>query len=170
MAIPEELKQNMFNVIEERISIKAFESWLYASVELSERMDENLILELYLFNYNQRKPRDTFREAFLKYFDENEFILWKVKANLQDLIDERENRDRILNDFCNLRWEGDLCGALVSIGYYMYEIEDIQYNGSDLKSIIQEMKRDAAYLLCEIEKAENATTNFELSDFEMQRP
>ncbi|MBL0741423.1 hypothetical protein [Chryseolinea lacunae] len=170
MTLPEELKQNIFKVIEEQLPIKVFEHWLYGSVELSERMGEALILDLFSFNYNQRRARYEFKKALLKYFDEDEFLLWKVKANLQDLVDERETRDRILDDFYSLGLNDDKCEFLLHMGYYKHDIDNIGYNGLDLKSVIQNLKDDAASLLRDIKRAEDATPNFKLSDFDRHKP
>ena len=50
----EDLKIRVFRTIEKEIELQDFEKWLYVQNDLSERMDEGLILELFSFNYNQR--------------------------------------------------------------------------------------------------------------------
>ena len=90
-------------------------------------------------------------------------MLWKVKSNLRDLIANRDNRDRILYDFYYLGYDG--YDFLQSIGYYMYQIEDIEYYDNDLEAALRELKRDAENLLSEIEKQELEKPGFRLVDF-----
>src|SRR5258706_2578242 len=93
------LKEKVFQTIEEQIPLKEFEQWLYQQSDLLEKMSNDLILELFEFNYNQKGAHYEFKKSFVKYFDENEFMLWKIKANLRDLIAGKETKDRILHEF-----------------------------------------------------------------------
>ncbi len=92
-----------------------------------------------------------------------EFLLWKVKANLTDLIANRNERDRILYDFYYLGYDGYT--FLQPIGYYMYQIEDIKYYGNNLETILTELKRDCEVLLREIERQELEKPGFRLEDY-----
>src|SRR5687767_1943229 len=105
MMFLQELKENILKTIEEQMSVKEFEYWLYRHEELSNYMDINIVLEAFSFNYNQKGARYAFKSSFLEYFDREEFLRWKVKLNLQDLIAGNPTRDRILNEFYWMGYE-----------------------------------------------------------------
>ena len=150
-------------VIEEQLPLKEFETWLYDQHDLSEMMSNDLILSLYSFNYNQQDAQYEFKSTFLKYFDRQEFMLWKVKANLSDLIEGKGKRDRILYEFNRLGYEE--CPFLRNIGYYMYYLEDIKYYGNGTDAALEDLKQDASLLLKNIKEQENNIPGFKISEF-----
>lgn len=158
-----ELKKMIFMTTEEHLSLKEFETWLYSQESLSNRMSEDLILELFTFNYKQKGAKHEFKNTFLKYFEKEEFMLWKVKANLQDLVDGRETRDRILNEFY---WIGsDELPFLQSLGYYIYELEEADHLNIGKQSVIQNLKKEASELLQELLAEESKNSAFKISSF-----
>jgi len=164
MAILMEFKDNVFKVLEGYLPLDEFEKWLYKSDDLLNLMSRDVVLEAFTFNYKQVDAKYRFKKAVFPYFDEDEFMLWKVKSNLRDLIANRDNRDRILYDFYYLGYDG--YDFLQSIGYYMYQIEDIEYYGNDLEATLRELKRDAENLLSKIEKQESEKPGFRLVDYQ----
>lgn len=157
----ENFKKNVFKALEGYTSLGEFESWLYKSEALLDLMSEDVVSEAYTFNYRQRDAKYQFKKAIFRYFDKDEFLLWKVKSNLRDLVGNRSNRDRILYDF--LAYDG--YHFLQSIGYYMYQIEDIEYYGNNLGATLAELKRDCEILLSQIEKQELDRPGFRLVDY-----
>lgn len=164
MAILTEFKDNVFKVLEGYLPLAEFEKWLYKSDELLNLMSRDVVLEAFIFNYKQDDAKYRFKKAVFPYFDEDEFMLWKVKSNLRDLVANRDNRDRILYDFYYLGYDG--YDFLQSIGYYMYQIEDIDYYGNDLEPTLRKLKREAEDLLSEIEKQESEKPGFRLVDYQ----
>jgi len=153
------LKEKIFMTIEEQIPLKEFEQWLYSQAELLETLNDDLILALFTFNYTQKGAHYEFKSCFIKYFNEEEFMFWKIKANLRDLIAGSETRDRILREF------------YYDLGYDMYEFEDAEYMGQSLTDIHTNLKSDAQELLDEIELKEKTTTDFKIKNFErMETP
>lgn len=166
MAIQQEFKENVFRVIEEQMSLKDFESWLYSNEALSDQMTQDVILEAYSFNYGQKGARYEFRNTFLEYFDKEEFMLWKLKSNLQDLVEGKPTRDRILNDFY---WMGyDELPCLQGLRYYMYHLEDAEYLNIGKESVIKNLKKDANDLLQEIIKEEIGNPDFRIFAFKKE--
>jgi hypothetical protein len=159
----QEIKSMIFMTIEDHLSLKEFESWLYSQEVLLGRLNQDYILELFTFNYNQKGAKYEFRSIFLKYFEREEFMLWKVKTNLQDLIDGRETRDRILNDFYSIGYDEVPC--IQGLGYYMYEIEDADYYRMGKHAVIESLKKEAAELLQEIIAEESKNSEFKISLF-----
>lgn len=157
----QELKKMVFKTIEDHLTLKEFETWLYDREDLSNQMGEDLILELFTFNYNQNGAKYEFKSTFLKYFEKEEFMLWKVKTNLQDLIDGRETRDRILDDFYSIGYDEVPC--IQGLGYYMYRFMDAF--DDEKQSIVESLKMDARELLCEILEEENKGNEFKISIF-----
>lgn len=145
------------------MSLEDFERWIYDSEELQNLMTEDVVLDAYTLNYKQRDAKYQFKKAIFKYFDEDEFILWKVKSNLRDLIANRNDRDRILYDFYYLGYDGYT--FLQSIGYYRYQIEDIEYYGNNLEAVLIELRHDSKVILGEIEKQELGNPGFRLKDY-----
>lgn len=162
----QELKLMIFKTIEDHLTLKEFESWLYAQEELSLQMSDDLILELFSFNYNQSDAMYAFGSAFLPYLDQEEFMLWKVKTNLQDLIDGKDTRDRILNQF---RWMDDF-PFLQHIGYFMYALEDAEYFKNDVREVIERMRTQAKDVLQEILTEESKNPEFKISLFKTTTP
>lgn len=156
-----ELKEYIFNVMEDRASLKDFEAWLYAHERLAEQMQDDLLLTLYSFNYNQRGGRLAFKNTFIPFFDQDEFILWKVKMNLSDIINGRSSTAHILDAFC---YEFDEYPFLQPIGYYTFRLEDAT-NAGLTQEISNELKEDAMALLSSIELQEKTVPGFKLSMF-----
>lgn len=161
----EALKERIFKVIEEQIDIKEFEIWLYSKTSLSERMGEDLIFELYSFNYNQRGVGYEFRKLFLSFFDEKEFTDWKIIANLETLSVGCKEPERILADFSDLGYED--YPYLMSIGDYQYQLDDYElYGGWSREKMISEMQKEADELLSEIQEWLMNSSNGDLMNFE----
>jgi hypothetical protein len=159
----QELKKMVFKTIEDHLPLKEFETWLYGQEDLLNQMGHDLILELFTFNYNQNGAKYEFKSTFLRYFEKEEFMLWKVKTNLQDLIDGKETRNRILNDFY---WIGyDEVPCIQGLGYYMYDFEDASYYRGEEQSITESLKKEAAELLQEIIEEESKNSEFKISSF-----
>jgi hypothetical protein len=161
--ILQDLKENVFKVLEDQVALEDFERWLYSLEELQSLMNESVVLEAYTVNYNARDAKYKLKKAIFKYFDEDEFLLWKVKSNLRDLIANGGNRDRILNDLYYIEYDGYT--FLYNIGHYIYRIEDTEYSGNNLESLLIELKRDCEILLQEIEKQEFENPGFRLKDY-----
>ncbi len=160
----EALKERIFKVIERQIDIKEFESWLYSETSLAEKMDDDLILELYSFNYNQRGVDYEFRKLFLSFFDEKEFTDWKIIANLETLSVGCKDPERILADFYDLGY--DDYPYLSSLGYNQYELEDCEYYGWSREKMILEIGKEAKQLLLEIQEWLLTSSNTDLCRFE----
>lgn len=163
MDIPADFKLNVFKTMDEYLSIGEFENWLYTSAELQHLMDNDMVLDAFIFNYKQRDASYAFRKVMLAHFDEDEFMLWKVKSNLHDLIQGSAHVNRILNDFYRLG-----CNEypyLVRLGSIIWEIEDIGYYGSDIREIRLRISQEARDLLGEIERQESETPGFRLSNY-----
>lgn len=163
MTILTDFKENVFKVLESYMTLYEFEQWLYKSDALHDLISRDVVLEAFTFNYKQGDAKYQFKKAILPYFDEHEFLLWKVKANLRDLMVNSDNRDRILDDFYYLGYDGYF--FLQPIGYYLYQIEDIQYYGNSLQAVLTELQQDAKKLLLEIEKQESEKPGFRLVDY-----
>lgn len=159
----QEIKNRIFMTIEDHLSLKEFESWLYSQEVLLSRLNQDYVLELFTFNYNQKGAKYEFKNAFLGYFEKEEFMLWKVKTNLQDLVDGRETRDRILSDFYTIGYDEVPC--IQGLGYYMYEIEDADYYRMGKQTVIESLKKEAAELLQEIIAEESKNSEFKISSF-----
>jgi hypothetical protein len=157
-------KENVFKVLEGYMPLDEFEKWLYKSEELLHLMSNDMVLDGFTFNYKQQDGKYQFKKVIFPYFDEDEFLLWKVKSNLRDLTENRSNRDRILYDFYYLGYDGYY--FLQPIGYYMYQIADIEYYGNDLESVLTELRQDSENLLLEIEKQQLGKPRFRLADYQ----
>ena len=81
----ENLKNKIFRTIEKEIELQEFEEWLYKQNDLSERMDEDLVLELFSFNYNQKGANYEFNRKFIEYYNQEEFTNWKILSHAQEL-------------------------------------------------------------------------------------
>ncbi|MEJ7646158.1 MAG: hypothetical protein WKF87_16300 [Chryseolinea sp.] len=84
------------------MSLEDFEKWLYGSQALSDMMGENFVFDAFAFSYKQDGAKYLFEHSMSKYLDQDEFMLWKIKSNLKDLVAGKSNRDRILDDFYRL--------------------------------------------------------------------
>lgn len=144
----EDLKVRIFRTIEKEIELKEFEHWLYKQSELSDRMDEDLILELFSFNYNQRGANYEFENRFLTYFDREEFTNWKIVANLKTLGEGCKEPERILSDFKDLSENG--YSFLSHLGYAIYDLEECEFFGWDRPALIDVVRDESNQLLNEL--------------------
>jgi len=159
----QQIKSMIFKTIEDHLTLNEFESWLYSQEDLLTKLSQDFILELFTFNYNQKGAKYEFKNTFLRYFDKEEFMLWKVKTNLQDLIDGRETRDRILHDFYSIGYDEVPCIQVLE--YYLYELEDADYYRMGKQSVIESLKKESAQLLQEIIAEESKNSEFKISSF-----
>jgi hypothetical protein len=84
----------------------------------------------------------------------------EIKANLQDLMEDRPSRDRILEEFgSQLQYEFPF---LYDLSYYLYRLEDVRFYGP-VEEIIQTLKEDASDLLQQILTAEASDSAFKIS-------
>ncbi len=158
------LKEKVFMTIEEQIPLKEFEQWLYGQSHLLEGSENVLTIDLFAFNYNQKGALYEFRRSFTQRFDEREFMLWKIKENLRDLIFDRGNAERILHDFYYDLGNGDY-PFVQRIGCYLFEIEDIGYSTRTIDEVMSEVRQDAIVLLNDIEFDEGANPDFDIKSF-----
>ncbi len=159
----EALKERTFKVIERQIEIKEFENWLYSETCLAERMDDDLILELYSFNYNQRGVDYEFRKLFLSFFNKKEFTDWKIIANLEMLRKGSDESERILWSFNDLTEEG--YSFLSHLGYSVYDLEESEYLGWDRQKLLEIIREESAQLLEELNDWIRVSQSSDLKDF-----
>ena len=157
------LKEKIFQVIEEQADIKEFENWLYQQSDLAEMMDQDLILELFSFNYNQNAANYIFKNSFLPYFDQEEFANWKIMANLNDLVIGKGNTERILADFNDMSLEE--YPFLTDLGYYRFYFEDCDYTGRSREALQKDLQMEAESLLGEIQESQVMDSAFDLKNF-----
>ena len=157
------LKEKVFQVIEEQVGIKEFENWLYQQSDLAEMMDQDLILELFSFNYNQNAANYIFKNSFLPYFDQEEFANWKIMANLNDLVIGKGNTERILADFNDMSLEE--YPFLTDLGYYRFYFEDCDYTGRSREALQKDLQMEAESLLGEIQESQVMDSAFDLKNF-----
>lgn len=162
------LKKKIFQVIEHQLKLEDFESWLYEQNDLADRMSEEFILELYDFNYNQRGAFYLFKEKFLAYYDFNEFLEWKVIANLKDLSNGCENPERILQDFLELGYEEFF--YLADLGYNVYQLDYCKLYGWERDKLLGAIQSDATELLFSIQDWMSSNKENRLIDFKSVYP
>lgn len=158
----EELKIMIFQAVENQFPLGDFESWLYKQEELSEQMSENLVLELYSFNYKQKDAKHTFKAVILPYFEKEEFMRWKIKVNLQDLINGRNVND-ILSEFY---WQlKDELPFLTNLSYSLFELDEIDYGYRSRIQVMESIKSEATLLLDELLEDERTNPEFAIYSF-----
>ncbi|MCD9016420.1 hypothetical protein [Parachryseolinea silvisoli] len=159
----EEFKQNVFRVVEDQLPLADFEAWLYVQSELAEQMHIDAIYEAFCFHYGKRNANVEFTNTLLPYFDQDEFLLWKVKANLQDVIEGKPTTERILYEW--YRTYDDKLGFLNSLGWYVSELECMEFTGLKRNEILDEAKESAADLLDQILRQEKGNPDFKITNF-----
>ncbi len=158
----EEFKQRVFSVMNGLLPLADFEQWLYRNEALSDLMDNDAILMVYEFDYGKADSKYEFNKLFLKEFGD-EFLLWKVKANLTELINGTHRTELIISDFYTLGDQG--YSWAYSIGYYEYLLDNSLYDYGDSNDVLNNLKTEAAQLLSLIMDQEKGHSVFKLSDF-----
>lgn len=158
------LTEMIFMATEGQIYLKEFERWLYAQSDLLERMDDDLVLTVFSFNYNQDDARYKFRNAILEHFGLDAFLLLKVKANLRSLIKNDPTTIRILYDF-------EMLGCrdyqrLCDIGFYRYHFEEPEYSYQTDEETLEAIRTHSQKLLDEIIRKEKEIPGFTLKDLD----
>lgn len=152
----------IFQTVENQLPLADFESWLYSQEELSEQMNENLVLELYSFNYKQKDAKHAFKALILPYFEKEEFLRWKIKVNLQDLINGRNAYD-ILSEFY---WQlKDELPFLANLSYNLFELEEVDYGYRSRIQVMESIKSEATLLLAELQEDERTNPAFSIYSF-----
>lgn len=155
----EDLKNRIFRAIDKEIELQDFEEWLYEQNDLVERMDEDLLLELFNFNYNQRGACYEFKNKFPNYFDEDEYVLWKILFNLRTLSKGAKEPDRIIGDLYDLSHSG--YEFLYSIG----SLEDYNYFGWAREEFLKATVDESKELLLELEEWLSQNPTCDLKEF-----
>lgn len=153
MTILTDFKLNVFKVLEGYMPLSEFEEWLYKSEELDELMTLDIVLEAYSFNYKQRDAKFAFKEVIFRHLDEDEFLLWKIKSNLGELINGSDRVESIVIDFYKLGGKGYPWSY--SIGYYEYVFDNSLYDYGDREETLNDLKAEAAQLFSLIIAQEN---------------
>jgi len=159
----EDLKNIIFKTIEKEIELQDFEEWLYKQNDLAERMDEELILELFSFNYNQKGANYEFDRKFVKYFDHEEFTNWKIIANLEMLRKGSNESERILWNFKDLSEDG--YSFLSHLGYSVYDLEECEYLGWDRQKLLEIVRNESDQLLEELYDWMRESKSHDLKEF-----
>jgi len=128
-----------------------------------------MILELFDFNYNQIGVDYEFKKLFLSYFDEKDFLNWKIVTNLETLVAGCSEPERIVNDFYNLAEADDNYSFLSVLGYTRYDLEEGEYYGKSKLEVLHDIQIESEELLTEIKEWLNKTCNVDLSCFEDKR-
>jgi len=144
------------------LSLTDFEQWLYRNEALSYLMNSDAVLMAYEFNYGQPDSKYEFNKLFLKVFCD-EFLVWKVKANLTELINGTDRTELIVGDFYTLGNQG--YSWAYSIGYYEYLLDNSLYDYGDSSEVLNNLKTESAQLLSMIMDQEKGHSDFKLSDF-----
>ena len=160
----EELKYQVFKLIEEVITVSEFEEWLYVQDHLVENLEDELNLTLFSIDYRKSGLKHDFPNEMFKFYDREEFILWKVKLNLIELIEGVQpfRRDQILQFFMDLGDDGyEIFDTIGSNLYYYDDYIPNDYNSREFAEII---KKDAQDLLAMITSKEPLNPIFKLTD------
>lgn len=159
----ENLKNKIFRTIEKEIELQEFEEWLYKQNDLSERMDEDLVLELFSFNYNQKGANYEFNRKFIEYYNQEEFTNWKILANLKMLQNGCSKPERILWDFRDLSEDG--YSFLNHLGYAVFDLEESEYLGWDRQKLLDIIHIEASQLLEELSDWTQKSKSKDLIEF-----
>lgn len=166
MEIQKELKYKVFKLIDAIITVQEFEEWLYIQDTLVNDLDNELHLTLFSFDYHHRIFEYDFRKRMFEFYDYDEFILWKVKLNLESIINKDDTvvRDCILLDFEDLAIDKFDVLSVFNIHLYHFEYDLLtEYSEDQLDEIIV---NKAQKLLSRIILGEFKDSDFKLSDLE----
>tara|TARA_B110000211_G_scaffold233016_1_gene298113 strand:- start:119 stop:619 length:501 start_codon:yes stop_codon:yes gene_type:complete len=149
----EAIKSKLFEAAKSKENLKSFEAWIYANKELSERLDDKLILSLYDFNYNQPSAVLEFRDFIFNYLDEQVFNFYYAKDLLVDISVNFYKADNILSDLGRMCSMNDCYGQIRSFSTYD---DCVCYEGffdarSEYRKII---KKEANEIIAAMEKFE----------------
>jgi hypothetical protein len=126
------LKLKIFKLLNHKLSIEDFESWIYIKEnELEVNLEEELYFDLISFNYKSKHAKQDFFKAFDRIINKHEFEIWKINDILESIINNDEYFGDSLMRALKLRDEGywfldgfeafsDI-GLIAEKGFYMIE-------------------------------------------------
>lgn len=101
------LEEKIYQLHEDLFSIQEFEQWIYEHTsQLEKEIGETYALQLISFNYQHKYAKQEFFITFEEHIDLGKFATWRLKAQLQSIIDKDEYYADNLVHFYNLRCKG----------------------------------------------------------------
>ncbi len=101
----DEIKNVFLQFLVEKMSIKAFEQWLYATSELEKVMDDNDYLSLISIDFDDKFAFNHIHGIIEKYISFDEFLKFKFSMLLNDIIAHNENSQSAIEEtyylYCN---------------------------------------------------------------------
>lgn len=134
-----EIESKYFNLIENKISVKEFENWVYHSKWLEEELEEEEYIDLISFNYGAPGSKYEIGKILKDRFDEGKFEAVKMIELLNSIIErdgkEGESLTRMYDLYCRgyyfLEDLGLGIGLLIEVPHkygveYYHELNEIQ--------------------------------------------
>lgn len=160
----EEIKYKIFNAACDLKRLKEFEEWLYQSDELKKAINDEFVMELFSFNYNQKDALYEFRNFVFTVYSDSEFDYFFVQNECYKIVnqfDEIDNLEIILDELYVLGLRNQ--GVVFQLGmkYCLFE----SWNEDKEKTII-EIKDLAEDILASMEDFEAVHVVLDLDEFE----
>ena len=165
--IPKYLLEKMVSLVQGSLSVEQFEMWLYEQDQLANQMEtDDVIFEIYSFNYGQKGAKFVFERLMKKYLGEKYFQTYQIKKSLEDLIKDQSNLLSIVDEFYYLSMN-DGYEFLSNIGYCYYIVEEYEsYNKQVSMDVKKYIINESKVLLEQINKAiENGCRDLSVLDF-----
>lgn len=165
--VPEYLTQRIFATLAGLKSLDDFEKWLYSQEHLTEKMSEDLYLDLFAFNYKGKDALYEFDSLMKAYYGNQEHIKWKVKSRLEKVAKGEKLEDEILRTFYEFWYRDDL-EFLRPLAMIFLELDE-SWNSPDRELLKDKSCKVAADILSKF-KAEESLPGFKLSGFGYRVP
>ncbi|MFA0963940.1 hypothetical protein AB9P05_19190 [Roseivirga sp. BDSF3-8] len=158
------LIERMYQVALGIISLKTFECWLYRQA-LAVHMDDEFILEVFSFNYNQKRACRTFLHHFRSLFTTPHYNEWKIGIYLNQLAGRKEPSEEILHEI-NYTLSEEY-PFLTNHGYFYYAFaEDNMMPSHSQEALQEDIRSEAADLLAQLQEALIPNPGMHMRDFE----
>ena len=145
------IKLNFFKLLDNEFPISEFENWIYEQDSLLEiELDKTVYFDLISFNYKHEKSLFQLKEKLKQTIDTKEFVIWKIRNLLQNIIDEKINLVIATRKLRDLYYETDekLIPITLGVGYES-EFEDVpipsEYYQWEIDSLSEKLKKVDLY-------------------------
>lgn len=119
MSLTEEIELSFFRFLNGEISLEDFEQWIYATPELETYLGEATYFEFAAFDFRQSGAKYELGKLIEVHGFLPKFYTWKLKQQLQSLLDHTMDPVNVFEDFYELYCHG--YSFLQNLGMqYMY--------------------------------------------------
>lgn len=148
------LKEKLFDVLANSITIEEFENWLYSNEEVNASLNDNeMLFEIISINYKSKHAFHELKKYCHVYFDYDEYLVSLVESSCRKLVRAQTSVEVwpvIMHLGSYMDWEKDY-GLINQFYYFQDDLSLVEEGYYKEKDVIKHLNQMAQVVLKELE-------------------